>query len=286
MDTLTGNLKIAFDGIRAEEKLKAKTILYLQSEIKNRDRNFARNPVRRFAAVLASVAVIVLFGVYSFNLYFTPSAYVDIDVNPSIELALNRFDRVIGIRAYNEDGKDIISSLSLKHKQYEDALIALINAINQTGFIQGDGLVSVTLQAINSDKEAGMLAKIQTDVTDYIMGRHHGVQIEVFSVSGDIQALAHEQGISPAMYLAIQELIAVDSTVTVDSCRGHSINSIRQRTQEHMGNQHNNGNAGNNNEPAGDGGNIEPNDEGVQGSGQGNEHHGNGRGNGHHGSGH
>jgi hypothetical protein len=33
----------------------------------------------------------------------------------------------------------------------------------------------------------------------------------------------------------LQELMALDTTVAVDSCRGHSIHSIRQRTQEHIG---------------------------------------------------
>ncbi|MDR0220729.1 MAG: hypothetical protein LBI54_04910 [Lachnospiraceae bacterium] len=238
---MVDNLRIALDGIRAESELKEKTIRYLQNEIRNRSGHRARNTVLRFAAALASVAAIALAGVSANNLYFAPSAYVDIDVNPSIELTLNQFDRVIATQAYNKEGQEIIANLSLTHQRYEEALLTLINAINQGGFMQNNGLVSVTVQVANPAKEAGMLASIQTDVAGYVAEQHHGVQVEVFSVSGDIQALAHEQNVSPAMYLAIQDLIAVDSSVTVESCRGHSLHSIRQRTQEHMGNHHGEG---------------------------------------------
>lgn len=287
---MTGNLKTAFDGIRAEDKLKANTLLYLQSEMRKRDTTRARNPVRRFAAALAAVAVIFLSGTFTYNIYFTPSAYVDVDVNPSVELTLNRFDRVIGAHAYNEDGDGILSGLSLKHKSYEDALIVLIEAINEKGYIQNDGLVSVTLQTNNENKESELLAAIQTGVTNYMAGHHNTAQIDIFTVSADTWSDAHELNISPAKYLVIQELIEVDPTATVESCRDHSINEIRRMTQTHESNHHSNGSVNNNNETTsgGSGYDIEENHESleVQGSGQNNSHHEERNRSGQHGGGH
>ena len=46
-----------------------------------------------------------------------PVSYVSIDVNPSIELALNRFDRVVYAAAYNLEGEEILNGLSLKGKK-------------------------------------------------------------------------------------------------------------------------------------------------------------------------
>lgn len=265
------NIKTAFDNIRAEDKLKTDTMLYLQNAIQSRDKMRARNPIRKFAVVLTTVAIIILSGVFSYNAYFTTFAYVDVDVNPSIGLTLNRFDRVISVHAYNQNGTSILSGLSLKHKRYEDVLFILMETISQSGYIKDDALVSVTLQTTNSNKETKLLTDIQNGITEYITGRHHGVQIEVFSVSGNTQSLAHELNISPALYLAIQELIEVDESATVDSCREHSIIEIRQWVNEHSSNHHGNANAGNNNE-------------GIQDAEQGDGQHENG--NSHHGEGH
>jgi hypothetical protein len=272
---LDNRLKAAFGGIRAEDSLKADTMVFLRNELRARTRAEAGGraqgralevSVGRFAAALAAVAAIALSALFAYNLYHTPSAYIDVDVNPSVELTLNRFDRVIGVRAYNEDGEDIVSGLSLKHKRYGDALIALIDAISRADRISDGGLVSITLQTNNYGKEAGMLATIQIDVSGYITGHGHRVQVEVFPVGEDTQSLAQENEISPAKYIAIQELMEVDSTATVDGCRGHTISEIRQRTQEHSGGHHGNGGGDNDvvndNEPPDDGGKDDGNHDG------------------------
>lgn len=269
MKLLTHDIKAAFDCIRAEDSLKANTVSFLQAEALRR--NQQRGRTARYAAALASVAVMFLLGMFSYNLYFAPIAYVDVDVNPSVELMLNRFDRVVGTRAYNEDGENILTGLYLNNKNYNDALIILIEAIGQKGYIQNDGLVSVTLQTDNASKENQLLASLQNGVAGYMAGRHHSAQVDVFSVSGDTRTYAHRLNLSPAKYLAIQQLIEVDPAATVESCRGHSISEIKQLTQNHTGEHHSvkNGTAYN----AGD---YISDESGRQGSSNTVGHHGNG----------
>ena len=38
-------------------------------------------------------------------MFFTPTACISIDVNPSLELGINRFDRIISVKGYNEEGR-------------------------------------------------------------------------------------------------------------------------------------------------------------------------------------
>ena len=44
-------------------------------------------------------------------LYFTPTMEISVDINPSIELGVNRFDRVISVDGYNEDGQALAQLL-------------------------------------------------------------------------------------------------------------------------------------------------------------------------------
>jgi hypothetical protein len=230
VNILTGNIKTAFDGIRAEETLKASTMAFLQGEIQKK-----RTAVRRFAVALASVAVMILSGAFSYNLYFTPSAYVDVDVNPSIGLTLNRFDRVIGVEAYNDDGAAVLSGVNVRFKSYGEAGRLLLGAIIAGGYLTDDGLISVTVQA-DGAAESNMLAELERTVAASLTEHHANVQTDIYSVTDEIRDNAHAHHMTPAKYLAITELQAVDPTTTMEGCRGHSIGEIKRMTETHSGN--------------------------------------------------
>lgn len=224
---MTYKIKNSFDIIRAEDRLKADTILYLQNEIQRR-----RKPAVRFAAVFASFAVVFLIGIFAGALYVSPSAYIAVDVNPSVELTINRFDRVVGIHAYNEDGKNVLSGLDIKHKSYTDALDILLEAMNQKGYIKNNGLMSVTLQTKNPGKEKALLSNTQAGITGIMATHHNTMTVDIFPVDAATRNKAHEHNITPAKYLAISELMQVDPNASIESCRGHSISEIRQQTQD------------------------------------------------------
>lgn len=92
---------------------------------------------KRFLAVAISVtAVFALFTVSAWA-YFTPYYYVSLDVNPSIEYTVNRFDRVIGVEGANEDGEAVLESLQLQNAPIEDAINDTINQLATENYLNG-----------------------------------------------------------------------------------------------------------------------------------------------------
>lgn len=228
---MTDKIKSAFGAIRAEDSLKAATLRRLHERVESKARPHRYLGVKRLVAAAAVILLIIAAGVFSHRLYFTEAAYIDLDINPSVELVVNRFDRVIGASAYNADGEALLAGLNLRHKKVDVALNEIIQATGQAGILQNEGLVSVTVQAL-SGNGARLLANIQAEVTASV-SHHNAVQVDVFPVDSDTRSAAHDQHISPAMYLAILELQAVDPTATIDECRNHTIMEIRQLTQNH-----------------------------------------------------
>ena len=108
---MVNELRSAFDKIQADDALKLRTFRYVNAEIHRRSSAKPR-PRLRLAVACSVILILVLFGGFSYNHYFTPVAYVDMDVNPSIGLTLNRFDRVIYTHAYNDDGAVIIMEVA------------------------------------------------------------------------------------------------------------------------------------------------------------------------------
>lgn len=224
---MRNKLKRAFDAIQTEEQLKQNTL----NRIKDKTKSSRPYQFRRIAAIACTVLLISFAGL-SYNQYYTASAYIDLDVNPSIELTMNRFGRIIDEYSYNEDGNVILSSIKLKHKSYNDALELLIAEIEEQGYIMDEGLLSATLQS-NGNKAEEWLSGIQYTIDNSLSSHHSMIEKDIFAVDAETKELAHEHNVSPAKYTAILELQEVDSTASVEGCRDHSVDDIKEQIENH-----------------------------------------------------
>lgn len=234
---MDNTLHDAFDKIHAEDALKQKTADLLREKI--RQPNGRRKISRlRLAAVCVSFALLFIIGGFSYNLYFSPSAYVDIDVNPSIELVVNRFGRVIQASPYNDDGATILADVDILHMSYDDAADTLLDAMVISGYLKQDDMVSVTVQADSGNRGSNMLGGLQVKLDSLLQTHHISATANVFAVNEDVKSHAHENHMTPAKYLAISELQQVDPTATYEDCREHTISEIYEMIQEHGGEHH------------------------------------------------
>lgn len=97
----------AFDSIKADSGLKETTKELLSQKREKRNRLFHYRKIQKTFAAVCGILLLAV-GIGSFWWIQTPVSYVSIDVNPSVELALNRFDRVVSAKAYNTEGEEIL----------------------------------------------------------------------------------------------------------------------------------------------------------------------------------
>ena len=76
----------------------------------------------KWAVSLACLLLFATSGLGGYSLYYTEAAVISIDVNPSIELDINRWGKVVDQTTYGEESETVLQSLSLKHLEYEEAL--------------------------------------------------------------------------------------------------------------------------------------------------------------------
>lgn len=230
-------IKSAFDGIHAEEQLKEDTKRYLSQkrlvdvyDTAGDTRRQRRARTRWLAAALVCMLVIAT-GMFSYGAYYAEAAYIDLDINPSISLTINRFNRVIGASAYNEDGRELLAIIDLKHKTVDEALSRIIDGTALQGSLQDEGLVCVTVQSVTVD-EAWLLNRVQSDVQESV-SHHANAEVDVFPVDADVRSSASDLYISPAKYLAIKELQSLDPDISLDECIHHNVSEIRELIHEH-----------------------------------------------------
>lgn len=221
-----------FDSIRAEEALQQKTKRSVYAEIQRH-----QQPVRliRFRKLAFVCALVLLLICIAFSgLYFTPRSYIDIDVNPSLVISVNYFDRVIKAEAYNDDGEKILQKAHVRNKTYEQTVHLLMETIIADGYIQKEeDIVSVTLHANDDQKEEHMLDDLKSSVSQTLAFHEVDVAMEVYTVSEDVLNSAHGHHMSPARYMAIAELQSVDSEASFERCAEHSLSNLRNQTKRH-----------------------------------------------------
>lgn len=216
-------IKEAFDQIRAEEELKERTRQYLSRTVYSRRKR--RNPVFKLAA--AAACFLFLLAVTGGGwLFFTPTAYISIDINPSLELVLNRFDRVISVDSYNQDGEDLKNTLDIRFMDYEDALERILENDQMQGYLSNDGILSFTV----AGEQTNQCEKILEHVENCTDGHDN-----MYCHSGSTQEIeeAHDAGLSVGKYRAYLALKAVNPSVTVDQVRNLSMREIREMMEDY-----------------------------------------------------
>lgn len=215
--TMNNTFKKLFGPIQAEEALKSRTKAVIASTV--RSHAGAVESRRRYFAYAAACMLLVLFG--GRWLYFTPTAKISIDINPSIELSINRFDRVISVDGFNADGQALSNALDIKYKNYGEAIEQILNSDRITALLSGDEVMAITVIGL----EGPQSAKILSDVALYT--EHHSNTHCYFARSEEVAA-AHEAGLSCGKYRVFLELQHLDPGITPETVQSMTIREISE----------------------------------------------------------
>lgn len=210
-------LKSALDQIHAEDSLKTHTKKYLFEKVYYKEKK-RHSPLRKFAA--AGVCSLLVFLIGGSYLFFTPTAFISVDVNPSLELGINRFDRVVSVTGYNEDGRTLADSLQVKYMDYSAALESLLSNQELKAYLTEDTEVVLTVAGDSDTQSSEILENVET-----FSSQHHNVSCH----SSDTEEIhhAHEAGLSFGKYQAWEILHELNPDITLEEVQGMTMTEIR-----------------------------------------------------------
>lgn len=139
------------DRIEAEEDLKEKTKTAVQSALENRNKRVL--PMKRPRAALVSIAAVMMLFLGGIGFYFTPVYGIGLEINPSIQLGVNSFGRVVRAEGFNEEGRILVESQTLLHMPVELAIRELVEEAGNQGFIASDGSTVISVNALKGRQE-------------------------------------------------------------------------------------------------------------------------------------
>ncbi len=209
-------LKGALSQIRAEEQLKDSTRAFLTK----RTQGYAGAKKAKAGRYLYACACLLLLLLGGRWFYFTPTAEISIDINPSIELGVNRFDRVISVKGLNEDGQELTKGLDIKYKSCEDALERILGNDNIMVLLAGNEIMTITV----TGPEGRQASRILSEVEAYTAEKRN---MYCYFAPPEEVAAAREMGLSYGKYRAFLEVRALDPEITPDMVKGMTMREIR-----------------------------------------------------------
>lgn len=198
------------------------------SVIKVRNRNYGIGQVfeiKKFtfsakaAGITAAAAAVLLFFCADAWAYFTPCTYVSLDVNPSIEYSVNRFDRVLSAKAVDSDAKAILNGLNLDNKTIDAAVGETVDKIESRGYFYSDDPGDIIIATSGDDAQAAshLADELKTTAEDAVKTSGSNVEVEATSVGRSRVLEAQKLGTTPGKLNLVQKLQAsVQDPASID----------------------------------------------------------------------
>lgn len=210
--------KEVFDQVQASEELKDRT----KSFLAKRTRRYTSRAWSNYPLLISTAACLLFMVMGGHWLYFTQTAKISVDVNPSIELGINRFDRVISVGAFNEDGRELADALKIRYINYVEAVNQILESESVAALLSGDEVMVITVIGEKERQSVRILSGVESCAAGH-------QNTYCYSANAEEVHGAHQMGLSCGKYRVFLELQALDPDVTPEEIRGMTMREIRER---------------------------------------------------------
>lgn len=209
-------IRKSLEHIQATEELKQNTLKYLNMQQQKHRRIPRAFP--KYAPILTCLFLLALIGGYS--VYRKPVSYISMDVNPSIELNINRFGKVVSAEAYNDSGKTAIKQISLINISYMQAIDRLLKDNNYSKYLKEDSVLVFTVISDQSE-----------EIVKDLNAGEWSQKYDSLTYTSDLSCLheAHQHEMSFGKYRTYLELLEYDDNVTIEDCHGMTMGELRDK---------------------------------------------------------
>ena len=190
---------------------------------------------RRWTSLIAAcLAVMLLGGGLFYQQVNAVASVVSLDVNPSIELKVNRSEKVLVCTPLNEDAKAILADMSngadLKGAKLDVAVNAIVGSLVRNGYL--DSISSAIMISVE-DKDAARAEKLQRELTsavdDVLQTSEAKASVLTQTLTQDAarEQQARENNISTGKAALVNRVLALNATLKFDALAKLSVEELK-----------------------------------------------------------
>lgn len=184
---------------------------------------------RKPLLLVASILILVMsISLYSLTTGPTTFAYVSLDINPSVELEVDRNLKVVGVHDLNSDAATLLSGLELKGRDLYSSIRIIMDKAAASGYLK-PAQENYVLSTITMNKDAAN--QINYDTVALNMSapvKNRGLDAEIVIMSSDVKTHneAKNQGLSAGKYIVYKNSVATGNKVSLQQIKQNSITKL------------------------------------------------------------
>lgn len=147
---------------------------------------------------VAACLILICTTLFGYLLYHTPTSFIYLDINPSIRLDINRFERVIDVVPLNDDAEVLLSSASVSQNNAQDCISDIVSACREQHYLNEQNTdIEVSVRTDSEKLEASV------ETTSALIEESE-LQISVFQMDEEENNSAMEHHISARRLRAVR----------------------------------------------------------------------------------
>lgn len=166
-------------------------------------------------------------------------AYVSLDINPSLQLAVDRRERILEVTAMDEAAGQVVAGLDLPGLPLAEGLEAVLARAVQQGYLgkDRDGVVLLAVVPARGQAEVPPLTSKVADVaTRLLQAQAVPARVVATALPGEARQEALQSGLSPGKYALGQALAGKGKDIASDRLKNMSLRDIEAEQGERIEN--------------------------------------------------
>lgn len=191
---------------------------------------------RRWTSLIAACLAVMLLG--GGGLFYqranAVASVVSLDVNPSIELKVNRSEKVLACTPLNEDAKAILADMGngadLNGAKLDVAVNAIVGSLVRNGYLNS---ISSAIMISVEDKDTARAEKLQRELTSTVDGvlqtseSRASVLTQTLTQDAGLTQQARENSISTGKAALVNRVLAINPSLKFDALAKLSVEELK-----------------------------------------------------------
>ena len=191
---------------------------------------------RKWTSLIAACLAVMLLG--GGGLFYqranAVASVVSLDVNPSIELKVNRSEKVLVCTPLNEDAKAILADMGngadLKGAKLDVAVNAIVGSLVRNGYLNS---ISSAIMISVEDKDTARAEKLQRELTSTVDGvlqtskSRASVLTQTLTQDAGLTQQARENSISTGKAALVNRVLALNPALKFDALAKLSVEELK-----------------------------------------------------------
>lgn len=191
---------------------------------------------RRLAGIAAAFVLLIggMAGFQTYRANYSVASTVSLDVNPSIEIQVNKKEEVLAVNPRNEDAQIVVGDMDFKGSNLDVAINALIGSMLRNGYLN-ELANSILISVDNQDpaKSAELQERLANEINAVLQSGTFDGAVLSQSISADskLRELADTYGITLGKAQLIQQITQQSAFYSFEDLVPLSINELNLLTE-------------------------------------------------------